>query len=150
MSHADTPSPSPATAVPDLLPCDGIDPLDPASVARLTEITGQPIPNSLSPAQTIAAVLRAACDEMNRRRVSHTPLYIEVGEDAHRLMTQDTADAREARWLCADLYRHGWMVGVMPIDMTAPPNEADPDPLADWLPDLPDLSGLAAAGGAAA
>ncbi|GAA0949157.1 hypothetical protein [Nonomuraea longicatena] len=113
-----------AADVPDLLLGDHIDPLDPASVAYLTEITGRSIPDS-SPAQTIVAVFRAARDEMNRRRGSHTPLYIEVGEDVHRLMTQDTADAREAQRLCADVYQHGWMVGVMPIDMTAPPHEAD-------------------------
>ncbi|MEV0149131.1 MULTISPECIES: hypothetical protein [unclassified Nonomuraea] len=109
----------------DLLPSDDIDPTDPADVARLADITGQSIPDGLTPAQTVVAVFRAAQEEMTRRRTSHKPLFVEIGPETRRLMTQDTTEAMEAQRLCSDLYHHGWMVGVMPIDHTIPPNEVD-------------------------
>lgn len=113
------------TADSGLIPSDDIDIADPEDLAKLAELTGQPVPADEGPAQAIVAAFRAAQKEVTRRRTSHRPLFLEIHEEARRLMEQDTPEGHEARRLCSDIYQSGWMVGVMPIDHTIPPNEVD-------------------------
>ncbi|MEU7895566.1 hypothetical protein AB0B45_22265 [Nonomuraea sp. NPDC049152] len=101
-------------SVPDLVVSDDFDASNPADLAALAELTGQPTGTGDCTPGDLLVTLRAVYAEILRRKNSHRPLWVELTNlNQYEALGRDPGPAgQEARWLARWIHLEGYMVGV--------------------------------------